>query len=256
MNKIKTGRLIGASLGPGDPGLITRHVWELLNSNDNHWAYPIRRKGSKSHALGIVLRAGLDLPDEHTALIFPMTHDATILAGYWLRAAETVLTKLKTGQNVIFLVEGDASTYSTFNHLARAVHGLEKNIEIKTIPGVPSYNAAAAELAMPLADTDDTVAIIPAGYGIKMIERMLNDFDTLVLLKVKPLLDDIIDLLQHRGLLDDAAFIEKAGAPEERIVKDVLSLKGTKVNYLSLLLVRNSQRQRGEIMRGCRKQTK
>jgi len=70
------------------------------------------------------------------------------------------------------------------------------------------------------------------------------------------LLDDIIDLLQHRGLLDDAAFIEKAGAPEERIVKDVLSLKGTKVNYLSLLLVRNSQRQRGEIMRGCRKQTK
>jgi precorrin-2/cobalt-factor-2 C20-methyltransferase len=202
------------------------------------------------------MRGGLDLPDEHTALIFPMTHDATILAGYWLRAAETVLAKLQAGQNVIFLVEGDASTYSTFNHLARAVLGLEKNITIKTIPGVPSYNAAAAELAMPLADTDDTVAIIPAGYGIEMIERMLNDFDTLVLLKVKPLLDDIIDLLQHRGLLDKSAFIEKAGAPEERIVKDILSLKGTKVNYLSLLLVRNSQRQRGEIMRGCRQQTK
>jgi precorrin-2/cobalt-factor-2 C20-methyltransferase len=124
---------------------------------------------------------------------------------------------------------------------------------IETLPGVPSYNAAAAKLEMPLADTDDTVAIIPAGYGIKMIERMLEDFDTLVLLKVKPLLDDILALLEDRGLLEHAAFIEKVGAPEERIVRDVARLKETKVNYLSLLLIRNPFRQRGEIIRGCRK---
>ncbi|MCK5830769.1 MAG: precorrin-2 C(20)-methyltransferase [Methylococcales bacterium] len=252
MNKAKTGQLWGASLGPGDPGLITRRVWELLQNNDIHWTYPIRRKGAKSHALGIVTRAGLNLPAEQTALIFPMTHDVKILASYWLRAAETVLTKLQAGQDVIFLVEGDASTYSTFNHLARAVKGLDKSINIETLPGVPSYNAAAAKVSMPLADTDETVAIVPAGYGIEMIERMLEDFDTLVLLKVKPLLDDIIDLLQRRELIEHAAFVEKIGAPEERIIKDVLSLKDTKVNYLSLLLVRNPHRQRGEIIRGCR----
>jgi precorrin-2/cobalt-factor-2 C20-methyltransferase len=253
MNQTKTGRLFGASLGPGDPGLITRRVWDLLQNNKIHWTYPIRRKGAKSHALNIVLRAGLDLPVEQTALVFPMTHDVKILASYWLRAAETVLEKLQTGQDVIFLVEGDASTYSTFNHLARAVQGLDKTIAIETIPGVPSYNAAAAKVSMPLADTDETVAIVPAGYGISMIERMLEDFDTLVLLKVKPLLDDILDLLERRGLIEHAAFVEKIGAPEERIIKDVLSLKETKVNYLSLLLVRNPQRQRGEIIRGCRK---
>ncbi len=253
MNKTKTGQLFGASLGPGDPGLITRHVWALLQNKAIHWTYPIRRKGAKSHALDIVLRAGLDLPVEQTALVFPMTHDVKILASYWLRAAETVLAKLQTGQDVIFLVEGDASTYSTFNHLARAVQGLDESIAIETIPGVPSYNAAAAKVSMPLADTDETVAIVPAGYGISMIERMLEDFDTLVLLKVKPLMDDILDLLERRGLIEHAAFVEKIGAPEERIIKDVLSLKETKVNYLSLLLVRNPQRQRGEIIRGCRK---
>jgi precorrin-2/cobalt-factor-2 C20-methyltransferase len=253
MNDIKTGQLFGGSLGPGDPDLMTRGVWALLQNSDIHWMYPVRRKGAKSHALDIVLRSGLSLPTEQTPLIFPMTHDADILARYWLRAAEAVLARLNTGQDVIFLVEGDASTFSTFNHLARAVHGLDDSIMIETLPGVSSYNAAAAKLEMPLADTDDTVAIIPAGYGIKMIERMLEDFDTLVLLKVKPLLDDILALLEDRGLLEHAAFIEKVGAPEERIVRDVARLKETKVNYLSLLLIRNPFRQRGEIIRGCRK---
>jgi precorrin-2/cobalt-factor-2 C20-methyltransferase len=255
MTKPQSGRLIGASLGPGDPGLITRHVWELLQRTDAHWTYPVRRKDAESHALQIALRAGLTLPEAHSPLIFPMTHDADILAGYWLRAAETVLARLHVGQDVLFLVEGDASTYSTFGHLARTVRALDESIVIETIPGVPSFNAAAARVAMPLADTDETVAIIPASYGIAMIERLLNDFDTLVLLKVKPLLDDILDLLERRALSANAAFVEKAGTPQERIERDVLQLRGQKVNYLSLLLVRNPDRQRGEMIRGCRKKT-
>ena len=40
---------------------------------------------------------------------------------------------------------------------------------------------------------------------------------------------------------------------DERIVRDVASLKGEKVNYLSLMLVQNPKRQRGELRRGCRK---
>ncbi len=36
-------------------------------------------------------------------------------------------------------------------------------------------------------------------------------------------------------------------------MRDVASLKGEKVNYLSLLLVQNPKRERGELRRGCRK---
>ena len=36
---------------------------------------------------------------------------------------------------------------------------------------------------------------------------------------------------------------------------DVAELKGTKVNYLSLLLVKNPGRERGDMQRGCRKKT-
>ena len=254
MNNSTQGKLIGASLGPGDPGLITRRAWEVLQG-PAHWTYPIRKQGGNSYALDIARRTGLNLPAAHTPLVFPMTHDAAILARYWLWAAQTALDILNTGRDVVFLVEGDASTYSTFTYLARGVRALDAEIEVETIAGVPSHHAAAARLNMPLTESDETMAILPAGYGIDMVERMLADFDTLVLLKVKPLLDDVIELLQRRGLLAHSCFVEKAGAPAERIVSDVARLKGEKVNYLSLLLIRNPDRPRGEMQRGCRKKT-
>lgn len=246
------GRLFGVSLGPGEPGLITRRAWDCLQQ-DAVWTYPKRNKKSDSYALDIVLRAGLQLPAEHCELIFPMTHDQSLLAKHWLAAAEQVLSYLRSGKDVMFLVEGDASTYSTFGHLARTVQSLDESIELEIIAGVASFNAAAARTQIPLSDVDDTIAIIPAGYGLEMIERMLEDFDTLVLMKVKPLLDDIIQLLRDKDILQHAVFIEKAGAPEERVVEDVASLEGEKVNYLSLLLLKNPDRQRGEMIRGCRK---
>jgi len=249
-----SGTLYGASLGPGDPDLITRKAWALLQS-DAVWMYPVKKKQGDSYALQIALDAGLSLPSNSQALIFPMTHDRDILAKYWLQAASTVINVLQQGHDVVFLVEGDASTFSTFQHLAKTVRSLESSLNIKTIAGVTSFNAAAARSEMPLADTDDTVAIIPAGYGIEMIESLLSDFDTLVLLKVKPLLDDIIDLLRAKNLLDTCCFIEKAGSKDERIIHDVASLYGEKVNYLSLLMVHNDQRIRGEVIRGCRKKS-
>lgn len=253
MNEILHGRLYGVSLGPGDPGLITRQAYQLLQRSDADWTYPVRKPGDASYALQIALAAGLTPPVFCSALVFPMTHDPALLAGYWQRAAYTVLERLRAGQDVLFLAEGDVSTYSTFIHLARTVAALAPDIAIQVVAGVPSFNAAAARLGVPLADSDETVAIIPAGYGIAMIDRLLDDFDTLILLKVKPLLDELIDWLERRDLLATAAFVEKAGAPEERVEHDLTRLRGEKVNYLSLLLVKNPGRARGEPHRGCRK---
>ena len=234
------GMLYGVSLGPGDPGLITRRAWSLLVRPDAIWTYPVRSLRKDSYALDIALRAGLQPPAQHQALLFPMTHDAEKLARHWLKAAETVREMLATGQDVLFLVEGDASTYASFCYLARVLRELDPAARIEIVPGVTSFNAACAQLQVPLSEQDDTIAIVPAAYGIAAVEKML---------------DDLIDLLDRRDLLAHSRFIEKAGAPVERVVLDVASLKGTKVNYLSLLLVKNPHRVRGELVRGCRKKT-
>jgi precorrin-2/cobalt-factor-2 C20-methyltransferase len=249
------GRLVGVSLGPGDPELITRRAWAHLQRGDALWTYPVRSTRSESYALGIVQRSGLALPPQPLALLFPMTHDVEKLSRHWLRAAEAVLPVLRAGRDVLFLVEGDASTYATFGHLERTVRALDGRVEIEIVPGVTSFHAACSRLQVPFAEQDDTVAIVPAAYGVDMVERMLDDFDTLVLMKVKPLIDDLIALFERRGLLENVCFVEKAGSPEERIVRDVRSLRGSTVNYLSLMLVKNPFRQRGERVKGCRKKS-
>jgi len=252
MQNSKLGKLIGVSLGPGDPEWITRGAWAVLESNA-HWCYPIRREGAESYALDIVHKTNLSAKGEMTPLIFPMTHDKTKLAGYWLRAAESVLEILQRGEDIAFLVEGDASTYATFGHLARTVESLNSEVEIKVIPGVTSFNAAAAATSRSLADSDDTICVLPAGYGIDMVERLLSDFDTLVLLKVKPIIDDLITLVERKGLLEESYFVQRVGSDDEQVVHDLTLLKGKVPNYLSLIIIHNPHRERELVVRGCRK---
>ena len=247
----KFGKLIGASLGPGDPELITRRSWAVLQSGAR-WIYPVKKAAEASYALSIVERGGLPVPADAVSLIFPMTRDAELLAKAWLRAAEQTVKLLAEGRDLVFLVEGDASTFATFGHLARIARELAPEIKVETIPGVSSFAAAAAAAGIPLAEEDETLAIIPAAYGTGVIDHMLDEFDTLILLKVKPMLDEVLELLKRRALLATSCFIEKVGSPEERIVRDIASLQGETVNYLSLLLVQNPKRQRGELRRGCR----
>jgi len=244
------GKLIGASLGPGDPELITRRSWAALQSGAR-WLYPVIKAAETSYALSIVERGGLPIPADAVELIFPMTRDAEALGKAWTRAAKQTVDLLAEGRDLVFLVEGDASTFATFAHLVRVVRELVPEVEVETIPGVSSFTAAAATTGISLAEEDETLAIIPTAYGVGVIDHMLDEFDTLILLKVKPLLDEVIELLERRNLLATSCFIEKVGSPDERVIRDVGSLKGEKVNYLSLLLVQNPKRQRGELRRGC-----
>ncbi len=231
------GRLIGASLGPGDPGLITRAAFEALQTTAC-WAWPISRRNLEGYALAIAKRAGLTPPADSLALDFPMVRDAAKLAASWTAAAETVLERLRGGEDVVFLVEGDASLFSTFGYLVQTVKALAPEVAVQIIPGVASPNASAALASVPLAEGDGALAIQSATVGMERIDQLLEMFQGVVLLKVRPVLEELIDLLEQRGLLAGACFVERVGAPEQRLVTDVASLRGQEVHYLSLMIIR------------------
>ncbi|MEO5330778.1 MAG: precorrin-2 C(20)-methyltransferase [Magnetococcus sp. YQC-5] len=230
------GRLIAASLGPGDPGHITRAAWQALESAQC-WAWPESRQEGGGYAISIAQRAGLLPPPRTLALNFPMTRDPLVLTRHWRIASEQVLSVLNTGVDVVFLVEGDASFFATFGHLQRTLLELNPEIRVEIIPGVASPLAGAAMDQQALCEGDQTLALVPATVGMERIGRLLTEFETLVLLKVRPVLDQVLELLESRNLTDKAVFAERIGAPEERLVRDVRSLKGTQVHYLSLMII-------------------
>ncbi|MBF0454528.1 MAG: precorrin-2 C(20)-methyltransferase [Magnetococcales bacterium] len=232
----KQGRLIAASLGPGDPGLITRRAWDALKSAPC-WAWPISRKEGGGYARAIVERAGLTPPSCTLPLDFPMTRDAVILARNWSIAAQKVLATLNKGLDVVFLIEGDASFFATFGHLQRTILAMDPQVMVEIIPGVSSPLAGAALHQKGLCEGDQTLAIVPATVGMARIDTLLTDFETVVLLKIRPVLDKVLSLLETRQLSHKAVFVERAGSPDERLITDVNLLRGEDVNYLSLMII-------------------
>jgi precorrin-2/cobalt-factor-2 C20-methyltransferase len=175
------------------------------------WLYPVKKAEESSYALSIVeARRHCRFRPMPRNWSFPMTRDADILAKAWATRRVRTVELLAEGRDLVFLVEGDASTFATFGHLARVVRELVPNIEVETIPGVSSFAAAAAAPARTLAEEDETLAIIPAAYGVGVIDHLLDEFDTLVLLKVKPLVDEVIELLARRDLLATSASSKKS----------------------------------------------
>jgi precorrin-2/cobalt-factor-2 C20-methyltransferase len=175
-------------------------------------------------------------------LVTTMPRGAEADRPHWDEAALTVGRVLQCGQDAAFITEGDPLLYSTFMHLCVALAERFPEAAVEIIPGISSVTAAAARAVFPLAAMDECVGVIPATYDPDALARMLDTCDTVVLLKVSRVLDRVLDILEARGLLPQAVFIERCGTPSERIVRDLTSLRGQQVSYFSLLLVRNHQR--------------
>lgn len=244
------GTLFGVGLGPGAPDLVTPRAAGVI-ARCKVLAVPVKAKGAESFARSI---ARAHIRPDHTVLelIFPMRSDPEFLRPHWERAARRLGEHLTHGRDAAFLCEGDPLTYGTFVHVLGAVMQAHPEVPVQVVPGVSAYHAAAARTVMPLAAADDRVAILPATYGVHEVEAMLDRFDTVVLLKPKPVMDPLVDLLEKRGLLAHAVFVSKVGTAEEEVERDLRKLRGRKVEYLSLVLVRNPRRVKEPVLRGCR----
>lgn len=250
------GTLYGIGMGPGDPELLTRKAFRLLVSVPVIF-YPSSGGTAEGFALEILQRVFTEASEDAGMVAasrppISMVLDrcrplpATMLRGadtvrpHWSDAAEVVARVLEGGQDAAFITEGDPSLYSTFVYLQMALADRCPQARVEVVPGISSLSAAAARAAFTLALGEERIAILPATYDPAFLEQALETFDTVVLLKVTRVLDQLIAVLERRGLLGSAVFVERCGTPQERVVRDITSLRGQRVNYFSLLLVRKT----------------
>lgn len=240
----KTGVFYGVGVGPGDPELLTVKAVRVLEGA-SVIAVPRSQDSTtdpQGHALSIVKKAlSLD-GKEILELPLPMTKDKALLAGSRAKAAAKIAGRLSEGKDVAFITLGDPMLYSTFSYLVPFVKDALPHADVRVVPGVTAFSAAAATARAPIAEAHEKVVIVPASYGAGDVKKLLVDFDTIVLMKVHKAMDSLIDLLTEEGLADRAFFVTKVGWPEEEIVTDVRTLKGKKLDYFSMLFIKAASR--------------
>jgi precorrin-2/cobalt-factor-2 C20-methyltransferase len=232
-------KIYAVGVGPGDPELITRKAERILRQVPVICA-PVGTADAASYALSIVEPILAEGHHEIIPLIFPMSNEQAVLEAAWEDAVGIIVGQVAGGQDVAFITIGDPLLYSTFLHLYRIIRQRHPDIEVELVPGISSINAAAAVAAVPLGIGSERIAILPAPGDTAQLRRTLEDFDTIVIMKVHRVFDQVHALLTELGLAQHAVFVRRAGSPQEEVVTDLASLVGTQLDYLSLLIVRKN----------------
>jgi precorrin-2/cobalt-factor-2 C20-methyltransferase len=233
-----TARLIGVGVGPGDPDLLTLKAVRAIREADVILA-PTRRPGGRSMALEIVREHVDELRQRVVVLPFPDgPHPQP-----WDDVARQIVAELGASRRGVFLTEGDPLLFGSFGDVVAALRTVQPDLAVEIIPGVSSVTAAAAAAGVPLTDSGERLAIVPATRNLAHVESALRAFECVVILKIGRVLGDLLRLLDRTGRLDDAVYVRRCGWPEQQVVHDVRSLiESPPTDYFALLIVRRASR--------------
>lgn len=238
------GTLFGVGVGPGAPDLLTLRALRVLRAAPV-LALPRASDFGASVAWSIVrdhMKEAAAEDQERLQLTFPMSKDPARIAPYFAKAIEAIGERLERGLDVAFVTEGDPSLYSTFVYVRREALRRWPELRVEVVPGVSSVMAVPAVAGVPLADGLERIAIVPATYGVEDLERLLDEFDTVVLMKIGGEMPRVVEALSRKGLLGRAVYVAKATMSEERIVRDLRDVRESRGDCFAMVVVAKGER--------------
>mgnify|MGYP001468707655 CR=1 FL=1 len=237
-NSSNLGCLYGVGVGPGDPELLTLKALKAIQSVPVI-CVPQASNMRDSYALTIV-EDYVTSDQEILRAPFP-TDDADGAAKTWVEASKLVAERLAKGQDVAFLTEGDPMLFSTFSYVLSGVKEICPEAPVVIIPGISSVMAAAASSGAPLVTRGQKLAILPAAYGLDDLSEATSNFDTVVLMKVSPIIVKTLAELEGLGLTGQSTYVRRVTTEREKVIRDVTEIKEEDMDYFSLLIVRGNQ---------------
>ncbi len=237
MNK---GKLIAIGVGPGDPDLLTLKAARVLKRVPVV-AVPRPASGGDSMALSIAA-AFIPTDTEILQLPFEMVKDPAARQAKRRQAADQIIQRLDAGQDVAFICEGDVMLYSTFAYLLDL---LGQAYEVEIVPGISSVMASAGQAQLPLALNHQQLAVVPATHvNVKDLDRILKNFDTVVLLKITNVMEILVPLLRDTGRLAQAVVVEHASTDDGRVIENIDEIKNGELSYMSQMIVSRNRVER------------
>jgi precorrin-2/cobalt-factor-2 C20-methyltransferase len=233
-NTAEHGTLYGIGVGPGDPDLIPVKAVHILKRVDVIFA-AASSKNNHSRAVNI---ARPYIPDSTRLqmLPFPMCKDQAEKTAAWERHARSILAVVNDGLDAAFLTLGDPLTYATYGYILKSVQSLAPHIRMVTVPGISSFQAAAARVNVPLVEGNESLTVVSGIEGGDSIRKLAGGVDTLVIMKAYKNVEDITAALIESGRLETSVGIVNCCLENEKIVADVRELNGSPPGYWTLIL--------------------
>ena len=224
-----TGVLYGVGTGPGDPQLVTRRAWHLIETADVI-AYPAPDSGA-SFARSIVADAIRPQATE-IAMIVPMRAGRAPAQDIYDSAADDIAAHLEAGRDVVLLCEGDPLFYGSFMYL---LVRLRDRFTVEIVPGVNSLSACAAAQVHPLVARGDRLTVLPAPLDNAELASSIEAAEAVAIMKVGRHLPRIRALLTRLGLLEKSLYTSHASLPHQAC--HALAEAPEEAPYFSMILV-------------------
>jgi precorrin-2/cobalt-factor-2 C20-methyltransferase len=234
----KTGTLYGIGVGPGDPDLITIKAVKILRLVKTVFAAASTKN---HHSLAVNIARSHIPPDTAVKMLhFPMTRDKEETRKAWLGNARIIIEELEKGINAAFLTLGDSLTYSTYGYITRYVQVIAPHIKICTVPGITSYQAAAARLNTPLVEGEESLMVVSGAKGGDRLRELSTKPENIVFLKAYRNVQDIKGAIEEIGIYASCVGIKNCGHPNEEIVPDIAELSRRSPDYWTLIIAKQN----------------
>ncbi|MBF0398458.1 MAG: precorrin-2 C(20)-methyltransferase [Desulfobacterales bacterium] len=232
----KIGTLYGIGVGPGDPELVTVKASKILACVDIVFA-AASTKNNYSLAVNI---AKAYIPEKTTIkmLFFPMTIDKNETQKAWEEHSKTIIAELEKGRDAAFLTLGDSMTYSTYGYILRNIQNMAPSIKIETIPGITSYQAAAACLNMPLVEGEESLLLLSGANGGEKLRSFSNKPENIVFLKAYRNIKDINSTIDGAKVFEKSVGIINCGQQNQEIINNIEELNHKKPDYWTLIIAK------------------
>jgi precorrin-2/cobalt-factor-2 C20-methyltransferase len=237
--KQKKGILYGMGVGPGDPELITLKAARVLNVVDEVFA-AASTKNAYSLALSIAKPHIPDLTPVRM-LYFPMTRDKSEMEKAWKEHAQTIINELEQQKKVAFITLGDAMTYSTYGYILKNIQKMAPQFPVVSIPGITSYQAAAACLNTPLVEGEDSLLLTSGAQGGERLRAFAAKPECVVFLKAYRNVEDIAAAIREAGVYQDAIGISNCSQEDEKVYRDIEELCDRRPDYWTLILAKQKK---------------
>lgn len=230
------GKIIGVSLGPGEPELITLKALKALNAADIIYCPATRSADGtvKSRAMDILRRLPVDM-EKVCPFHVPMSRNREEALNAYEGVCAGMLRDAAAGKTVAVTAEGDACFYSSAHYMYEKLR--QNGFPVEMVAGVPAFIAAGASVGLHLVKQRERLLVIPGDVLVEELLEAVVAKRTLVIMKV-PLGEAVLRPFIARHPELRYHYFEQVGTSQEYHTAERNEILGRSFTYFSILVIR------------------